>query len=213
MSRSLTLPLLSSGALMATYLLLRPYGDSSPDPEIAAQAFASPRWVAAHLAGAASLVAFGGLTRRLAAPSGGTGTRPSRLASAASLTGVAGAVLALPYYGAETFALQVLGRAHLADPSSGALALVEQVRNQPAALASFGVGLVSLTASGVLTALAWQQQSTPRSARWAALPLGALMALFIPQFYVPAAGRMTYGVLYLLAALGWAWQLRRGPSR
>lgn len=101
----LLLPTIATGVLMAAYLLLRPYGDvaNSADPGAAA-AFASGRWVAAHVCGALALAAFAGLALRLPGVVGG------RLARVAAGTGFLAAVLVLPYYGAETFALHVLGR-------------------------------------------------------------------------------------------------------
>ena len=55
-TRHLAMPAASAGILMATYLLLRPYGDadSATSPEAAA-AYASQWWVVAHLAGADAL--------------------------------------------------------------------------------------------------------------------------------------------------------------
>lgn len=40
--------------------------------------------------------------------------------------------------------------------------------------------------------------SSPRP--WAAWPIGLAAALVLPQFYLPPAGRMTFGVAYLVAA-------------
>lgn len=195
--RHLVMPAISSGLLMAGYLLLRPYGDasSSTSPEAAA-AFASPWWVVAHLAGALALVQLARVSLRI---DDLLGTHTTMLARWSGLAGVA---LALPYYGAETFGLHAIGRGGLDDPA--ALRLVDEVRNHPAALTTFGLGLLLLAVSGVAIALAWQR--AVRSGRWAApawaaWPLGVGAALVLPQFYLPPAGRMGFGGAFAVAAV------------
>ena len=196
-SRHVVMPAVSSGLLMAAYLLTRPYGDAtSPTSPEAAAAFASGWWVAAHLAGALALVQLARVGLRLDDLLSTTTTMIARW------SGLAAAVLVLPYYGAETFGLHAIGRAGLTDPA--ALSLVAEVRGHPAALATFGLGLVLLAVSGVSTARAWQD--AVRSGRWsgpawAAWPLAIGAVLILPQFYLPAAGRMAFGVAFAVAAL------------
>lgn len=204
--RDLLVPLGMTGSLMAVYLLARPYGDSPGVASTAAQqaaAFASPWWVVAHVAGALALVGFGRLTLRLADLEGEWFvTRLARWA------GLAGVMLVLPYFGAETFALHVIGL-HATSGETGLLVLVEEIRNQPVAITMFGVGLLLLAVAGIAFALAWTRYAGNRAA-W---PLGVLMALMLPQFYLPPVGRMAFGLLYLLAAIGLgAAILRRGAT-
>lgn len=190
-SRRLLAPLVGTGALMAGYLLLRPYGDAGGGETLAAaEAFASPRWVAAHLMGAGAIASFARLTLRFGEES------PSVLARVARWSGLAGTVLVLPYYGAETFGLHAVGQAVMAGDSS-LLPLVDAIRNHPAALTTFGTGLVLLAVSGVTFALAWQRDR----GSVAAWPIGGLFAALLPQFYLPPTGRMAYGVAYGLATL------------
>lgn len=200
----LTAPLITSGTLMAAYLLLRPYGDTSGDQAHTAAAFASWQWVASHVSGLLALAAWAWLTQRLVdtSRSHGTPTHISLSARVARGTGLAGALLALPYYGAETFGLHALGRAHQADATFALTELTDAVRNQPVALTLFAVGLLALAASGIATALTWRQLATTR--RWAAWPVGVLLALFLPQFYLPPTGRMAYGVAFAVAAVSLA---------
>ena len=192
-------PLVATGVLMAAYLVLRPYGDvNGGATPVAAQAFASWQWIAAHLCGAASLASFGRFTLRLKELLPGLRTRIART------TGLLGSVAVLPYYGAEMFGLHALGRAALAgDP--GVLRLVEQIRNQPVALATFGAGLILLAISGIAAALAWSAER----GSVAAWPLGVLVALVLPQYYLPPVGRMAFGVAYALAAFSLAWGVLR----
>lgn len=205
----LVMPAATSGLLMAVYLLLRPYGDSasSVSPE-AAEAFASTWWVVAHLAGALSLVQLARVGLRI------DDLLATRMTMVARWSGLAGAVLVLPYFGAETFGLHAIGRAGLADPA--ALALVEEVRGNPAALTTFGLGLLLLAVGGLTTALAWQ--GAVRSGRWsapswAAWPLGVGAALVLPQFYLAPAERVGFGIAYAAAAAVLVVAAQRTGSR
>lgn len=182
-----------SGLAMAGYLALRPYGDGTdPTTPAAAEAFASPAWVLAHVLGMVALAAIGWATVRLHDVLG------SRRSGWARATGVAGAVLVQPYYGAETFGLTVLGRAGRSDPA--VLDLVDPVRDHPVAMALFGAGLLLLAMAAVLTALA-VRGTTPRPARpWTVWPWAVLVALLLPQFFLPDAGRVGYGLAYAGAA-------------
>ncbi|MGD8215490.1 hypothetical protein [Aestuariimicrobium sp. Y1814] len=201
-------PLFGLGVTMAAYLLLRPYGDSG-DTAATAAAFASPLWVAAHLCGVLAIAQFARLALRLDEALASTGRRSTSARPARTLT-LVGLVLCLPYYGTETFGLHALGRAHRADPSAGMLAVAEQVRNQPVALATFGIGLLALSVAGVLVALAWARHS--RTMSWAAWPLGVAMALFPVQFYLPPAGRIGYGLVVAACAALWLVAVLRRPT-
>lgn len=187
----LATPALTSGVLIAAYLVARPYGDAAGSASVsAAAAFASPWWVAAHLAGAFGLAAAAWLAVGL-----GTSV-PGRLGASARITGALATLFVLPYYGAETFALHVLGRAALAgDP--GLLRLVDEIRDEPVAITLFAAGLLLLAASGTTMALAWQRQ------RGSVLlwPLAVGLAGFLPQFYLPPTGRLAYGLAYCAAAV------------
>lgn len=193
----LAMPAVSSGLLMAAYLALRPYGDTASGTSAeAAAAFADPMWVLAHLAGALALVQLGRVALRMHDLVGSLLTQIGRW------SGLAGAVLVLPYYGAETFGLHAVGRAGLTDPT--VMALVDEIRNQPAALTTFGIGLLLLAVSGVTVALAWRREV--RSGRWdapawAAWPLAVGAVTVLPQYSLPPAGRVMYGFAFATAAL------------
>lgn len=191
-TRYLLAPSLATGWLMAIYLLLRPYGDSQAGTPMAS-AFASDRWVTAHMCGAMGLAAFAWSTLRLSDmdPSG-----PARWARGA---GLLGAALVLPYFGAESFGLHALGvQAHGGDLQ--VLDLVNKVRYEPVAITMFGVGLMALAVSGVAFALAWSRLHVGLTQSWFGWPLAVLISLFLPQFFLPEWARMIFGVSYLGAA-------------
>ena len=177
-----------SGVLMAGYLLLRPYGDADGgDPLAAADAFASTLWIASHLAGAAALVALAAFWSL-------------HTAGPLRWTGPVGAALVLLYYGAETFALHEIGaRALTGDPD--ALELVPAVRDNPAAMTLFAAGLLILAVAGIAAALSWRRLHLPGRVAGALLPLAVVAALFLPQFFLPPAGRMAYGIAFAAAAV------------
>lgn len=189
-SSRLLLPAISTGVLMAVYLLVRPYGDSGPPAEAAAT-FGSRRWVVAHVCGMLALAGYAWLTVRL------TDLVQTPLGTFSRWAGLGGLVLVLPYYGAETFGLYAIGRRAMGDDPDS-FELVAQVQNNPIALAMFGLGLALLAAAGVSFALNWQRTSQAMPA--AAWPLGIGVALLLPQFYLPPTGRMGFAVAYLLAS-------------
>ncbi|WP_162801947.1 hypothetical protein [Ornithinimicrobium murale] len=194
-----------TGVLMLVYLLSRPYGDAAgAQPPAAGEAFADSWWVISHVAGLLALASYARLAMRFAE------LTHSRLGSASRTCALGGLVLVLPYFGAETFALHVLGREATAGRAE-ALDLVEPIRNQPVALTMFGLGLVLLAISAILLGLAWQRSRTGPT--WAVWPLMGGVVLFLPQFFLPPTGRMAYGVACALAAVLMLVGLRRGPTR
>lgn len=92
-----------------------------------------------------------------------------------------GVALLLPYYGAETF-----GLAAGAEPDT--------FRMQPVAITMFFLGLLLVAVGGIMLALR-------RTAAW---PLGVMAALVLPQFWLPAPGRMAFGMAFLAAAVWFA---------
>lgn len=185
-------PTVGTGIFMLVYLLTRPYGDAVGSQTLeAAEAFASSWWVVAHLAGALALASYARLALRH------TDLVPGLTSSLSRTLGLVGLVLVLPYYGAETFALHVIGRQATAGDLA-ALDLVDLIRDHPVAMTTFGVGLVALAASAVLLALTWRRSGTGPA--WTVWPLATMAVLFLPQFFLPPAGRVAYGVLYAAAA-------------
>lgn len=186
----------AAGVAFAAYPVVRPAGDSGAD-------WAAPEWVAGHLlavAGFGLLVA--GLGALWSALRDGPGERPG---FAAVVAGGVGAVLVLPYYGAEMFALNVLG-SHGAPAEWG-----DEIRFLPAAATTFVAGLVALAVASVLAAVAVQRgRVLPSPTGWL---LAAGFVLYLPQFFAPTWLRVAHGVLVAAGCLAIAWQLRATASR
>ncbi len=184
-SRRLGITALVAVAVLAVvYPALRPYTDETTAD--GARAFASAAWAGAH---SAAMVAF------VLLPVGILGAAAhlplGRGRTAATVLAWLGGAFVLPYYGAETFGLGAIGARAAADGDTGLLGLAEDVRMGGVALSFFGPGLLLLAASGVALAVAsWR---TP--ARLGGLLAGVALALYLPQYYVSPALRITHGVV------------------
>jgi hypothetical protein len=81
------------------------------------------------------------------------------------------------------------------------------VRYQSLAMTIFGTGLLLLAAAAIMAAIAvWRSNVLPRTS---AILFATGMALFLPQFFGPAAIRIGHGILLavgsiILAAALWA---------
>ncbi|WP_232663384.1 hypothetical protein [Pseudonocardia sp. TRM90224] len=193
-----SIALLVAGLLFVVYPVLRPYGDTVLLD--GAPAFASAAWVVAHLSAVAGfvLLPLGLLALRTAI--GG------RLAGAAFVTMWIGIGMVLPYYGAETFALNAIGQRVLETGDTGLLALVDAIRFGSAQVTLFGVGLVLIAVAAVLAGVAvWRSGVL---SRWSAVPFAAAFALFLPQFFGTPELRIAHGVLAGVGCVLLATQLR-----
>lgn len=192
-----------AGLMFLLYPAVRPWHDEETiDGALASMG--SSAWVSSHLFAMAGfvLVPFGLLALRDAVRE----TRAERTAAAAIAVFWLGAGLTLPYYGAEDFALHAIAREAAGGATFDLLGLVDAVRDGTVAVTTFGIGLVLLGVGGVLAAVAVWRSGVP--ARWSGVPFGAGFALFLPQFFTPAAARIGHGVLLaagcvLLAAVLW----------
>ena len=196
--------LAAAGILFALYPLLRPWHDESAVAGAVAS-MSSPAWVAAHFFAMLGfrLVPLGLLAVRGAL----AGTRLGPLAQTAIVVTWAGAGLVLPYYGAEDFGLHAIASQH----ANGLLSLIQAVRYQPLAATMFGAGLVLLAVGSVLVAVAiWRSRVLPR---YGGVVFAVGFVLFLPQFYLPPAGRIAHGLvlaagLAVLAASLWRARAR-----
>jgi hypothetical protein len=186
------LALAAAGVLFLLYPAVRPWHDEST-VEGATASMSSGGWVAAHLFAMIGfiLVPLGLLALRDVL--GGT------LSSAAVVATWIGAGLTLPYYGAEDFGLHAIAGQYADGQRFDLLDAVDAVRYQPVAVTTFGVGLITLAAGGVLAALAIRRGGVLPQWSGAAFALG--FVLFLPQFFTPAPVRIGHGVLMAVGCL------------
>ncbi len=191
---------IAAGVSMAAFQLVRPWGDVTEEPSAMAEAFADPRWVIAHLAGAGAFVLLTLLANDVVAAGirQQSVRRRSPIARIARYGAFVGTALVLLYFGAETFALHEIGRAALAGAPTDVVALTGSIRMNLAAVILFGAGLLIVAAAMVCLAIVATRSGV---AAWGAWPLSVLAALVLAQFALPPAGRMAYGVAFLLAAV------------
>lgn len=192
-----------AGALFVLYPAVRPWHDESTvDGAIASMS--SGAWVASHLF---AMIGFILVPLALLALRGVlAGSRSERLALTAAITTWIGAGLTLPYYGAEDFGLHEIASSPDASRID-LLAVVEAVRMNPVAATTFVLGLLALGAGAVMAAMAvWRSGVL---ARHSAIPFAVGFALFIPQFWAPAAVRIAHGVLVGAGCAWLAWEIRK----
>jgi hypothetical protein len=210
MSRSLirsrlgVIALAAAGVLFILYPAARPWRDESTVGG-ATEAMASNAWVASHLF---AMIGFILVALGLLALYGAISRTPSeRLAFAAVVTSWIGAGLTLPYYGAEDFGLHAIAGKAAEGQNLDLLGLADAVRFNPVAATTFAAGLLLLGAGAVLAAVAiWRSGLLPRSS---GIPFALGFALFIPQFYTPAAVRIGHGVLVGIGSIWMAVVLWR----
>lgn len=189
--RRTTILLLATGAALTIYPVLRPY--SAETGADGAAAFASPLWIAAHVSAMLGFLAFALAVRAM---------QPGSFAETATWIGIG---LLLPYYGAETFALNVLGVRAQETGEVTLFDLAEPIRFGPVQMTMFGLGLVSLAVGAI--ALARQIGS------WQAWVFAAGFVLFLPQFFGPPWVRIAHGVLILVGAAVLAMKLAQPKAR
>jgi len=199
-SRAGAAVLVVSGVLFALFPLLRPWSDKLETASGLAEAFGSPWWVVAHLAGASALIllALGAVPVRdahLATP----GAAAARSALPMLWAGVG---LTLLYYGAETFALHAI-----AGDESTILETSEATRYGMVPLTVFVVGLLLIAVGSITLAIAVSRGGV--LPRFSAVPLATMIALYLPQFFLPPAGRIVHGLLTAVAAIWFAVALWR----
>jgi hypothetical protein len=196
-----------AGALFVLYPAVRPWHDEST-VDGAVASMSSGAWVASHLF---AMIGFILVPLALLALRGVlAGTRSERLALTAAITTWIGAGLTLPYYGAEDFGLHEIASSPDASRID-LLAVVEAVRMNPVAATTFVLGLLALGAGAVMAAMAvWRSGVL---ARYSAIPFAVGFALFIPQFWAPAAVRIAHGVLVGAGCAWLAWEIRKAAPR
>ncbi len=195
-----------SGVLFAIYPIARPFSDERGLS--GAGAFASPLWLVAHLC---AVGAFTALLLAVTSTYATARTRPQAARIAWALH-IVGACLILPFYGAEAFGLNALGKEAIRVGGTNAALLVglsADVRGG-VGLAVFLFGAVAL-AAGAVIGIGATSPMTFR--RWGALVVAVAIVLLIPQFFLSQPLRVAHGMLYLTGTLIYAVALAREAAR
>ncbi len=163
-----------AGLFFVLFPLIRPFFDESAIG--AAAGFSSARWLLAHASGMLGFIllalGFLGVCLRLQR------TNVERRSFLALVLCWIGAGLTLPFYGAESFGLQVIGRTAQAQGSMDILAMANQVRFGPG-LGFIGAGLLLVAAASIVLATAvWKSGLKPR---WGGIPLAIGLGVYLPQ--------------------------------
>lgn len=203
--RAGALALVAAGVLFVGYPAVRPWHDENTVGGATAS-MSSNAWVAAHFFAMVGfiLMPLGLLALRRAIAS----TRAESTAAAGALLAWIGTGLTLPYYGAEDFGLHAIAGPH--GHGTDLLELVKAVRYQPLAITIFGAGLILLAAGAVVGAVAvWRSGVLAKAS---GVLFGAGFALYLPQFFGPAAVRIGHGVLVGIGSVVLAVALWRVPQ-
>ena len=189
-SSRITVPagLAVAGLSLATYPLLRPYG---PEKGLAgAHDFGSTAWLVAHALGMVGFVALAFALRAavVATPWAWTG-QPVRRAETRAWLAV---TLLLPYYGAEAYGLNQVGR-YATDHDTGVLDVADAFRYAPFEVTTFSIGLLLLGLVGGRFAHGlWH---SGRVGRTGGLMAGVGLMTYLPQFFTSPQVRMVHGLV------------------
>lgn len=190
--------LAAGGVLFALYQAVRPFVDT-------AETMASTAWTVSHMSamGGFILITLGLLGLHIAVQR----TPAEPLALRALVVSWLGAGLTLPYYGAETFSLQLIAQRSLDSGDGSLLELVEDFHGAAVPNSLFAAGLLLLGLGAILAAVAIWRSGTLQ--RWSGAPLALGFALLIPQFFTPQPVRIVHGVLVAAGCIWIAVAMRR----
>lgn len=180
--------LLVAGVAFATYPALRPYGPESGPA--GAEDFASAAWLASHVLGMVGFVTLAFVLRSAAhrSPWPWTG-RPVHEAETRMWLATA---LLLPYYGAEAYGLNEVGRYAAEQHDAGVLEVADAFRYAPWEVGTFTAGLLLLALVG--GRLAHGMWRTGRIGRTGGILTCVGLASYLPQFFGTPGLRVAHGV-------------------
>jgi hypothetical protein len=188
-NRPVAIGLAVAGVAFAAYPALRPYG---PEAGLAGAAdFGATAWLVAHALGMLGFVALA-LSLRAASvrPAWPWSGRPVREAETRAWLAVA---LLLPYYGAEAYGLNQIGRYATDHADPGVLDVADAFRFAPFEITTFLLGLFALVlVGGRLVHGMWR---TGTLGRTGGLLAGLGLVTYLPQFFGGPAVRVTHGVV------------------
>lgn len=198
--------LVLAGVCFTLFPVLRPFFDESSLH--GASQFASGRWVLAHSFGMAGFIllclGFLGVYVRL------KDTDVERRTFVAIVLSWVGAGLTLPFFGAEAFGLQVIGRTAMEQNNSALIPMINEVRFGPG-IAFIGLGLLCLAAATVILATAiWKSGIF---SKWSGIPLAVAFVVYIPQLQGAPLFQPIRIIVGLLILSGCIWTGFRLPVR
>jgi hypothetical protein len=190
------------------YPAIRPFSDEVTLS--GAEAFASGRWILAHVLAmfAFTLLIMGLLALYLR--SRGTTVEPLLLRSLVVCW--FGLGLTLPFYGAEAFGLHAIGQYALSQKDVHLVGLANDVRTGPG-LPIFVLGLLVLAVGTIMVAVA--ARKSRMMSKWSGVPLAAGFALYLPQFAASQPLRVIHGAIIAVSCLwiaGYLWK-RQGELK
>jgi hypothetical protein len=169
--------LIAAGLAFAIYPILR--GSAVETGFSAAELYARPAWLLAHCLGMAGFIASSWALLSV-----------DRLAGRLAFGGT---LLVLPYYGAEAFGLNAIGRLAIETNDPSGVAAADMFRFQPVAMTAFAAGLLLLAAAGVR--LLFLLRHRPALLRVGLAVTGLGLLTYLPQFFVPIEGRIIHGIV------------------
>ena len=184
-----------AGLALAAYPALRPYG---PEQGLAGAAdFGSNLWLTAHALGMLGFVSLAFGLRAAAARTPWTWTgRPVRETETRAWLAVA---LLLPYYGAEAYGLNQIGRYATEHGNAGVLDVADAFRYAPFEITTFTLGLFALVLVGGRLAHGMWRSGTV--GRVGGLLAGLGLATYLPQFFGTPGLRVAHGLVLGLGLL------------
>jgi hypothetical protein len=203
--RLAALSLVLSGIFFVLFPVVRPFFDES-SPQ-GAQQFASNSWLVAHSLGMGGFIllslGFLGVYLHLQE------TKAERRAFQALVLCWIGTGLTLPFFGAEAFSLQVIGRAVVSQNNPALIPLVNEVRFGPAiTFIVSGLLLVGIAAI-VLASVIWKSGALPS---WSGVPLAIGLVVYIPLLQgnpVFQPIRIADGLLITIGCIWTAWGMSK----
>ncbi|MBO3733273.1 hypothetical protein [Glycomyces niveus] len=196
-----------AGVLFAIYEAAAPRLDQTTLE--GAESWTSVGWTVAHLAAIVGLIliplGYGALRGHL------EGTRNEKTAFTAATIGYIGSALTISYYGAEVYGLKAIGERAVADGDATLTEVGDAFRYDPTAMTVFAIGLALIAVAAVLAAVAVWRSGTLH--KWSGVPLAALLATMLPQYFLPHAGRIAWGALVTVAALWLAAEMWKAAKR
>ena len=198
-----------AGVALAAYPALRPYG---PEAGLGGAAdFGATAWLLAHALGMLGFVTLA-FTLRAAAlrPPWAWSGRPVREVETRAWLAFA---LLLPYYGAEAYGLNEIGRYATDHGEPGVLDVADAFRYAPFEITTFTLGLFALLLVG--GRLAHGMWRTGTLGRTGGLLAGLGLMTYLPQFFGTPALRVSHGLVLglglVLMAVATARNARTAP--